>query len=104
MFRDHVVIACVAFVGVVMASVYMLRMFIRSMHNRVGPAATSTDLRFGDVLVLAPLVAVIVALALYPQLPIEKGENDIDDAIGAAQIADGVPAEQAGHPEIQIIR
>ena len=37
-FRDHIVIAIVASTGVVLASVYMLRMFIRSMHNRVGPA------------------------------------------------------------------
>ena len=29
-------IAIIAFTGVAMASVYMLRMFIRAMHNRVG--------------------------------------------------------------------
>ena len=33
-FRDNMVIAFVASAGVVLASVYMLRMFIRSMHNR----------------------------------------------------------------------
>ena len=94
-FRDHVVIACIAFAGVVMASVYMLRMFIRTMHNRVGPAVESRDLRFGDVLVLGPLVAVIIALALYPQLPIEKGERDINTSIVPAQQADGISQEQA---------
>jgi NADH-quinone oxidoreductase subunit M len=94
-FRDHLVIACIAFAGVVMASVYMLRMFIRSMHNRVPATAESRDLRLGDVLVLGPLVAVIVALALYPQLPIEKGERDINQSIGAAQQADGIATPSA---------
>ena len=86
-FRDNIVIAFVASVGVVLASVYMLRMFIRAMHNRVGPAVVSSDLRFADLLVLLPLVGVIIGLALYPQLPLEKGERTINRAI--------VPAQQA---------
>jgi NADH-quinone oxidoreductase subunit M len=88
-FRDHIVFAFVAAAGVVLASVYMLRMFIRSTHNRVGPAVTSRDIRFADALVLAPLVLVILALALYPQLPLEKGERDINGSITRAQQADG---------------
>ena len=36
-FNAKIVIAFVAFIGVVLASVYTLRLFIRSMHNRVGP-------------------------------------------------------------------
>jgi NADH-quinone oxidoreductase subunit M len=86
-FRDNVVIAIVATAGVVMASVYMLRMFIRTMHNRVGPAVESRDIRFADALVLVPAVLAILALALYPQLPLKKGERDINGSIGAAQRA-----------------
>jgi hypothetical protein len=37
-FETKIVIAIVAFTGVVLASVYTLRLFIRAMHNRVGPA------------------------------------------------------------------
>ena len=36
-------IAFVASLGVVLASVYALRMYIRSMHNRVGPRVTSFE-------------------------------------------------------------
>jgi NADH-quinone oxidoreductase subunit M len=86
-FRDYVVIAVVAFAGVVMASVYMLRMFIRSMHNRVGPGVESRDLRFADGLVLVPVVLAILALSLYPQLPLSKGEQDINRSIETAQRA-----------------
>jgi NADH-quinone oxidoreductase subunit M len=88
-FRDNLVIALVASAGVVLASVYALRMFIRAMHNRVGPAAEPREMRFADGLVLVPLVGVIIALALYPQLPVEKGETDINGSIAAAQEADG---------------
>jgi NADH-quinone oxidoreductase subunit M len=94
-FRDTMVIAIIAFTGVVLASVYMLRMLIRTMHNRVGPRVESTDLRFADVLVLGPLVAAILALALYPQLPLSKGEKDITGAIAPArQAADGEEVAQ----------
>jgi NADH-quinone oxidoreductase subunit M len=86
-FQDNLVIAIVAALGVVLASVYMLRMFIRAMHNRVAPGAESRDIRFADGLVLVPLVGVIVALALYPQLPLDKGEADINESVVGAQQA-----------------
>jgi NADH-quinone oxidoreductase subunit M len=88
-FRDNIVIAFVASAGVVLASVYMLRMFIRSMHNRVGPGVVSRDIRFADGLVLVPVVLVIIALALYPQLPLDRGERDINRSIERAQQAQG---------------
>jgi NADH-quinone oxidoreductase subunit M len=102
-FRDNIVIAFVASVGVVLASVYMLRMFIRAMHNRVGPSveglagevAGPRDIRFADALVLVPLVGVILALALYPQLPLEKGERTINGTIVPAQQAAGTAEEVA---------
>jgi NADH-quinone oxidoreductase subunit M len=95
-FETKIVIALVAVTGVVLASVYMLRMFIRAMHNRVGTGVVSQDIRFADGLVLVPLVAVIIALALYPQVLLDKGEKTIP-----AKVQD---AGQIAHPEIQVIR
>jgi NADH-quinone oxidoreductase subunit M len=95
-FESKIVIAIVAFTGVVLASVYMLRMFIRSMHNRVGAGVDSREIGLRDAVVLVPLVGVIVAISLYPQLPLEKGEKTIPAKIEAAR--------QAEHPEIQVIR
>jgi NADH-quinone oxidoreductase subunit M len=37
LFKTKMVFSIIAFTGVVMASVYMLRAFIRTMHNRAGP-------------------------------------------------------------------
>jgi NADH-quinone oxidoreductase subunit M len=88
-FEDQQAIAIIASLGVVLASVYMLRMFIRAMHNRLGPNATSREMRFADGLVLVPLVAVILALSLYPQIALEKGERDTVRSIQPAQAAAG---------------
>ena len=56
----------------VLASVYVLRMYIRSMHNRVGPQVASFDLSLRDGLVLVPLVLAILAFALYPQVALRR--------------------------------
>ena len=83
-FQTKLVIAIVAFTGVALASVYTLRLFIRAMHNRVGPAVESRDLSVRDGLVLVPLVAAILTLAFYPQLPLHKSERTVTRAVSAA--------------------
>jgi NADH-quinone oxidoreductase subunit M len=95
-FRDALVPAIVAATGVVLAAVYTLRAFIRSVHGRVGPAVQTRDLRFADVLVLAPLVLVILALSLYPQLALERSERSAAAAVErAAAIDEGAPGVAA---------
>jgi NADH-quinone oxidoreductase subunit M len=69
----------------VLASVYTLRLFIRAMHNRVGPHVTSREIAFSDGLVIAPLVVVILALALYPQLPLDRSEDSVKASIRDAK-------------------
>ena len=100
-FEAKLVIAIVAFTGVVLASVYSLRLFVRAMHNRVGAGVASRDLTVRDGLVLVPLVVAIIGLALYPQLPLEKGERAVTDSVRAAgQVAAPAPtAQQAPAPE-----
>jgi NADH-quinone oxidoreductase subunit M len=101
-FEAKIVIAIVAFAGVVLAAVYTLRLFIRSMHNRVGAQVVSRDLSVRDGFVLVPLVVAIVALALYPQLPLEKSERAVTDSIrAAAQLTAPAPtAQRAPAPEV----
>jgi NADH-quinone oxidoreductase subunit M len=82
-FTTSKAIAIVASLGVVLASVYALRMYIRSVHNRVGPRAVSFDITLRDGLVLVPLVAAILAFALYPQLALESGEEAVKSTVGA---------------------
>jgi NADH-quinone oxidoreductase subunit M len=73
-FNSKMAIAFVASIGVILASVYALRMYIRSMHNRAGPAVDSFELSVRDALVLVPLVLAIIAFAVYPQQAVKAGE------------------------------
>ncbi|MBD0281394.1 MAG: NADH-quinone oxidoreductase subunit M [Thermoleophilaceae bacterium] len=73
-FEDKLVYGLVASVGVVLAGVYMIRVFQRTMHNREGPPVESRDVGGLDLAAIAPLVAVIVALGVYPHFVVERTE------------------------------
>ena len=93
-FKAKLVIAIIAFSGVVMASVYALRLFIRAMHNRVGPKVDSSDITLRDGAVLVPLVAVILFLALYPQFALHRSEGSVKTAVFEAQTLASNPHAQ----------
>ena len=57
LFQTKLAIAIIAFTGVAMASVYMLRMFIRTMHNRQpATGVESREVSLADAVVIVPLV------------------------------------------------
>jgi NADH-quinone oxidoreductase subunit M len=64
----------VAAIGVVLASVYMIRFFQRTMHGREGAGVQSRDILPGgpDLATIAPLIAVIIALGVCPQIVLSK--------------------------------
>jgi NADH-quinone oxidoreductase subunit M len=84
-FEDKLVYGLVASAGVVLAAVYMIRVFQRTMHNRPGPAVASRDVDALDLAAIAPLVAVIVALGVYPHFVVERTEGATTAAIEPAQ-------------------
>ncbi len=77
-FRAKLVIAVIAFLGVVGAAVYALRMFIGAMHNRVGPRVTSREIGWHDALAVVPLVVVILVLAFYPQFFLKRSQPTVN--------------------------
>jgi NADH-quinone oxidoreductase subunit M len=83
-FESKVVIAAVAFTGVALAAVYALRFFIRAMHNRENEGAVTRDLSLTELGLLAPLVAVIIFFAVYPQLALHKAERTVTQSVQAA--------------------
>jgi NADH-quinone oxidoreductase subunit M len=93
-FNAKLVIAIIAFSGVVLASVYALRLFIRAMHNRVGPSVQSREISIRDGAVLVPLVLVILFLALYPQLALHRSESSVKTAVFEAQVLAANPHAQ----------
>jgi NADH-quinone oxidoreductase subunit M len=86
-FENKLVFGLVASVGVALAAVYMIRVFQRTMHNREGPKVTSRDLVGLDLGAIAPLVAVIIGLGLYPQLVLHRTEKTTVAKIERAKAA-----------------
>jgi NADH-quinone oxidoreductase subunit M len=84
-FEDMLVYGLVASVGVVLAAVYMIRVFQRTMHNRVGPAVESREVDGLNLAAIAPLVAVIVALGVYPNFVVQRTETSTTAAIEPAR-------------------
>jgi NADH-quinone oxidoreductase subunit M len=81
LFQTKLAMAIIAFTGVAMASVYMLRFYIRTMHNRQREGTVSRELTLGDALVIVPLVLAILAFALYPQGALKDSEPAVKAAI-----------------------
>jgi NADH:ubiquinone oxidoreductase subunit 4 (subunit M) len=55
------------------------------MHNRVGQGVDSHEMSWRDSAVLVPLVLVIVFMAIYPQLALERSEGSTKAAVTSAQ-------------------
>jgi NADH-quinone oxidoreductase subunit M len=70
---------------VVLAAVYMIRLFQRVMHNRVGPAVESRDIDGLHLAAIAPLVAIVIALGLYPHFIVDRTEEATTASIEAAR-------------------
>lgn len=84
LFQEKIVFAIVAISGVALAAFYSLRLYQRTMHNRLAEGVESREIGWRDGLVLAPLVACIVALALYPQLVLERANPSVQATVQAA--------------------
>ncbi|MGH2837730.1 MAG: complex I subunit 4 family protein, partial [Thermoleophilaceae bacterium] len=61
-FEDKLTWGLVAAAGVVLASVYTIRFFIRAMHNPPAAGVDSKEICLLELGVIAPLVAIVVAL------------------------------------------
>ncbi len=85
LFKYNIVYAIIASVGVVGAAAYALRLYIRSMHNRVGPKVTSREIGLPEGLAIVPLVLVILVLAFYPQFGLRRSEPSLKSSIAGAQ-------------------
>jgi NADH-quinone oxidoreductase subunit M len=100
-FEDKLVYGLVASVGVVLAAVYMIRVFQRTMHNRVAPAVQPRESDGLNLAAIAPLVAVVVALGLYPNFVVERTETSTTAAIEGAR---SMALTGFSHPERSVIK
>jgi NADH-quinone oxidoreductase subunit M len=88
-FKSKIVIASIAFLGVVGAAVYALRLFISAMHNRVGPRVVSREVVLAEAAAIAPLVLVILAMAFYPQFVLRRTEPTLKSSVASVGAGSG---------------
>lgn len=90
-----VALAVVASLGIALAAVYALRLFILSNHNRVGPQAEPREASKPQIALLAVPVVLILALAVHPQQTIRASDVAATQAVyPAAAVIDPVQAEE----------
>ena len=93
-FQSKLAIAIIAFTGVIGAAYYALRLFIGTMHNRVGQRVASRDLRLVDLAAITPIVLVILALAFYPQFGLRRSGPTVRATLHAT-------AQEAANPYLR---
>jgi hypothetical protein len=64
----------------------------------------SREMSWHDGLVLAPLLAVIVFLALYPQGALKRSESSASTSVAAAHTALSAPLAPVAASELQPVR
>jgi NADH:ubiquinone oxidoreductase subunit 4 (subunit M) len=69
--------------------VYMIRLYQGTMHGRVGQGVESREIDAVNLAAVAPLVAVVVALGVYPHFVLHRTEQDTKQAIAEARQAGG---------------
>jgi NADH-quinone oxidoreductase subunit M len=69
-FQQHWIWGVIGAAAIVLAAMYMLRLISAVLHQDVGPAVpdSALDLRMGELAVVVPLVACLLALSAYPNL------------------------------------
>ena len=99
----------VAVTGVILAALYLLWAYQRVFHGPAeGDNATMPDLRLSEFLAIAPLLALIVFLGVYPKPMLERIEPSVDALIEHIELhvpefneeEPEAPAEPAGTHEL----
>ena len=94
-FRHDWWAASIAMIGVIYASVYMLRLYQSSMNGPLrGGDPHRVELKVRDVVVLVPLISVMLFIALWPQVLVGASSASVDNAVAPAQVAVGRPPSE----------
>ncbi|MEJ7876291.1 MAG: NADH-quinone oxidoreductase subunit M, partial [Solirubrobacterales bacterium] len=96
LFDEHATYALIAMAGVAMAAFYALRLYQKTMHNKLPEGVESREISLRDGSVLVPLALMIVAAALYPTFILQRGEAAIQDKVGA--VSAGSADEVVSYP------
>jgi len=94
-FSKHRAIAVIGVFAVVLAALYILIMYQRLMTGPVAEGnervARMKDLRFREVLAIAPLVALIVGLGFYPKPVVDVIKPAVEKTMTQVGVTDPKP-------------
>jgi NADH-quinone oxidoreductase subunit M len=95
-FASDPVYGSIAAVGIVLAAIYLLWAYQRMAQGPVAEAhATHADLSVREVTLLAPVLAAILVLGVYPNLVLDRIEPSTAKIVGQVQRADTVARAEA---------
>src|SRR5580692_9573716 len=98
-FTRYKVAATFATVNIVLAAVYILWMYQRTMNGPVrDQVAGMVDLRWREVLAVAPLVVLIIGVGVYPKPVLDIINPAVKVTMAQVQVTDPVPAHPAPSP------
>jgi NADH-quinone oxidoreductase subunit M len=89
-FNAKLPIAMIASLGVIGAAAYALRLYIGSMHNRVGPAVVSREIDRRELVAIVPVIAVIAVFAFDPQFGRRRSQSSVRASLASAQQEQGI--------------
>jgi NADH-quinone oxidoreductase subunit M len=96
-FTRYPAAAVVATLGIVLAALYILLMYQRTMTGPVRPGVEGmADLRGREVLAIAPVLALIVALGVFPQVALDIINPSVDQTMTAVGSTDPAPVVAEG--------
>jgi NADH-quinone oxidoreductase subunit M len=92
-FTRYPIPAVIATTGIILAALYILLMYQRTMTGPVKPGVEGmTDLRGREVLALAPVVAIIIALGVFPQVALDIINPSVEQTMTVVGSTDPAPA------------
>jgi NADH-quinone oxidoreductase subunit M len=100
-FSRYKVAGSFAVVGIILAATYVLWMVQRTMHGPVSPAvAAFKDLRPRELLAIVPLIALILAMGVYPKPVIDVIDPAVNATLSQIHVSDPTPAHPAPNPNL----
>jgi len=96
-FTTQPVAAVIATVGMILAALYILLMYQRTMHGPLNPALPKMrDLSRRETFVIAPMVVLIIALGFYPKPVLDVINPAVKATLSDVGVTDPAPTANSG--------
>jgi NADH-quinone oxidoreductase subunit M len=95
-FSRYKVAGSFAVAGIILAAIYILWMVQRTMHGPVSPSvAAFKDLRARELVAVVPLIALLIALGVYPKPVLDVIDPAVNSTLSQIHVVDPTPAHPA---------